>query len=153
MPALKRTFGPDGEVRELTPYTAEKEQFIEWLATPKHLREPSTMKGMAEALGVHLQTLYNWRRDPRVVEAVRGKLQSVLSISELPDIIESLLAQAKDPENTRSVQASKLLVDMMEKAELKTAATPLADMSNEEIRLLAAELHDEVDDRIQDKSA
>ena len=113
----------------------------------------SLMK-MAEALDVTPQTLRAWKRDPRTIEQVRGKIQGQLTISELPDILESLLIQAKDPLNTRSVQAARLLVDMMEKAEAKqTHNVEFADMTNEQLRALAAGLHDEVDERIVDRSA
>ena len=143
-----------GEDTDLTIRSVEKAQFIDWLAVPKHLREPSSLMKMAEALDVTPQTLRAWKRDPRTIEQVRGKIQGQLTISELPDILESLLIQAKDPLNTRSVQAARLLVDMMEKAEAKqTHNVEFADMTNEQLRALAAGLHDEVDERIVDRSA
>ena len=142
-------FDANGAVKQHALKSAEKETFIDWLAQPKHLREPASLQKMHEALDVSLQTLRAWKRDPRVQSKVRAKLQGQLTISELPDIIESLLTQAKDPENTRSVQASKLLIELMEKVDDASVSVPLADMTNIQLRDMAANLHDEFDERAE----
>lgn len=132
---------------------ALREDFIEWLAVPPNRRDPKTMKAMAETLGVVERTLYFWRKDPRIVNAVRSKIRASVAINDLPDIVETLKEQAFNPDNPRSVQASKILLELIDRGAEDTHSVDLSDMSNEQLRELAAELHDEVDDRIDDKSA
>ncbi len=134
---------------DLTKYPEEKARFVDWLCLPEKEREPASMAKMADALGVSGQTLRNWKRDPIVISQVKNRLQSVISIQYLPGIVESLRVQAMDPDHPRSVQASKLLIEMMEKAESSQVEIPLAEKSNEELKVMAAALYDEFDDRSQ----
>ena len=43
-----------------------QDAYIEWMATPRAEREPSTKIELAELLRVTTQTLRNYGRDPRV---------------------------------------------------------------------------------------
>lgn len=126
-----------------------RDRFIEWLCTPPARREPSSAEKLAKELGVVPSTLSVWRRDPRIVNAVKAKIRNSIAIGDLPDIVDSLKEQAFNPDNPRSVQASKLLIEMMKEGEDAASSVPLADMSNEDLRTLAANLHDVVDDRIE----
>lgn len=134
---------------EALDYQALRDEFIEWLAVPASRREPRTQDAMAEHLGVRGSTLSQWKRDPRIVSAMRAKIKGVLTVSDLPDIVDTLKEQAFNPENPRSVQASKLLIEMMQESDADSASVPLGDMSNEDLRTLAAKLHDVVDERIE----
>lgn len=127
--------------------TANREFFVGWLALPPNRREPRTQEALAEALGVSSQTLRNWKRDPRIVGKVKGKIQGVLAVNDLSQIVESLKEQAFDSSNPRSVQASKVLIELMERGEQKQAEVPLSDKSNDELKELVAGLYDELDER------
>lgn len=132
---------------DLATKPSEKQLFVEWLATPKAEREPASMKKLEEVLGVTRQTLYNWRRDPRVVAKVSNLVGRNLSVASYVDVIESLKVQATDPENPRSVMAAKVLLIEIH----KQSAEPELDlktMSNKELQELAAGIYDMVDDRM-----
>lgn len=137
-------FGKPGDPRS---FQREREQYIEWLAIPPNRREPASQEKMAKALGVTSDTLRNWKRDPRIISKVKGRIQGVIALNDLASIVETLKEQAFDASNPRSVQAAKVLIEMMEKGESRQADVPLTEMSNEELRKLAAELHDAVDER------
>ncbi len=130
------------------PMSVERDVFVEWLATPKSLRDPKYQNELAKELGVSHSTLTTWKRDPRVIAKVRMKIHGVLSIEVLPDIVDSLKTTALDPENTRSVSASKLLIDLMNRADESVMDVPLGDMSLDELQVALAALYDEVGDRM-----
>ena len=70
---------------------------------------------------------------------------------QYPDIVDSLYVQATDPQNTRSVQASKLLLEVMWRSvDEASTASDLSLMSVKELKQLAAGLYDELDDREHD---
>ncbi len=126
--------------------SAEKAAFIEWYALPKSYQEPATIKAFAAHVGVAEGTVHRWKRDPRVLAAVKGlALQEI--IPSLPAVVESMVAIATDPDHKSAVAAARLLVDMAEKAEKITDTVPLSDMSNDELKELAAGLYDEFDER------
>jgi hypothetical protein len=146
------SFGEKRKNEDLALKSAEKEAYVEWLSTPANLREPKSQAKMAAHLGVTEQTLRAWKRDPRVASAVRSKIQTHLSLNDLGEIVSTLKTQATDPDNPRSVQASKLLIEMMDRADGGVSDNPLADMSWAEIQALSAELYDLAADK-QEKKA
>jgi len=128
---------------------ALRDEFIEWLSVPPARRQPKSQEKMAKHLGVVPSTLTVWKRDPRIINAVKGKIRNEIAVADLPDIVDSLKEQAFNPDNARSVQAAKLLIELMKEGENDAASVPLGDMSNEELREMAAKLHDEFDERIE----
>jgi len=52
-----------------------------------------------------------------------------------------------NPESSRSVAASKLLLDLMEKGESSEKVIPLTEMSMADLKQLAADMFDVFDDR------
>lgn len=135
------------------PMSVERDIFVEWLATPKSLRKPKTQNALAKELDVHITTLSTWKRDPRVIAKVRMKIHGHLTIETLPDIVESLKTTALDPDNTRSVSASKLLIDLMNRADESVVDVALADMSLGELHDQMVALYDEVDERMPSEVA
>jgi hypothetical protein len=132
---------------------AHNEQFIEWLAIPPGRRDPATFQLMADALGVTVRTLHNWKNDPRIKSKVKGRINTVLTVDSLAEIVDTLKEQAFDAANPRSVQASKLLIDMMQRGEDDAVEVPLSDKSLDELKDLVAGLYDELDEREDAKSA
>ena len=129
------------------PLTVERDQYVEWLSLPPNRREPASQAKMAEALGVTEQTLRNWKRDPRITAKVKGKIQSVIALNDLSQIVDTLKEQAFDPDNPRSVQASKVLIELMREGEATSVDVPLSDKTNDELKELVADLYDEFDER------
>ena len=136
------------DVIDLAQKSSEKAEFIEWYATPESLRDPRTQKELADILGVQPNTITDWKKDPRVLSAVKG-LQQKAVVGSLSDIIESLIEQATDVTNPRSVAASKILVEMADKGDKATDTVPLGDMSTDELKELVSGLYDEIGDRAE----
>lgn len=149
MPTQKRTFGPSGGVHDLTEKVEERAQFIEWLATPKSEQDPSSQNALADRLGVARATLVRWGKTDAVIAAVNERRRQVFSVRQLSDVWETLYGQATDAENTRSVAAARLMLEFHERTAPKEKVdVPLADMPLAELKHLVADLHDEIDDRI-----
>ena len=123
-----------------TIYSVEKEAWAEWLATPEDRRDDSK-KDMAVALGVTERTLNNWAKEPTVVSKVQQITGRFVKVAVLPEIIQSLQDQATDPSNPRSVSASKLLLDFMDKR-AEQASVDLGELSLEELTAMTEELYD-----------
>ena len=98
--------------------TAEQQQFIEWLATPKKQRKPATQKAFAASIGTHEVTVCEWKRKPELMNAVRELSRAYLK-DELPDIYSALIEKAK----TGDVPAIKLAMEMTGEYVPKTALT------------------------------
>jgi hypothetical protein len=129
--------------------SAAREFYVEWLALPPNRREPASQAKVAVELGVTEQTLRNWKRDPRIIEKVRGKINSVLALNDLSQIVDSLKEQAFDPDNPRSVQAAKVLIGLMETSEQRQIEVPLSEMSMNDLRQLTSDMYDEFDERAE----
>ena len=148
----KTKLGTGNDVVELAMKSDELEFYIEWAATPKSMRgELQSQEKLAKHLGVSGQTIRNWKRDPRVQTRVDRIQSARIRIDQYPDIVDSLYVQATDPQNTRSVQASKLLLEVMWRSvDEASTASDLSLMSVKELKQLAAGLYDELDDREHD---
>lgn len=134
------------------PYKAEaQEQFIEWLALPRSERQPPTYAALAEELGVSVASLYNWKKDPHVTDQVRARMRSVLGVEKLPDVIGQLyrVATGDGYKGSENVSAARTLLDWFERAAPPDSShAPLSELSLKDLKQLAADLHDEVDERM-----
>lgn len=68
--------------------TAQQEEYLEWLLTPKDSRNPSTKKAWAEDHGIHFNTLQVWEKRKDFKE--RWEL-GVKGLTESPERTQSLL--------------------------------------------------------------
>lgn len=127
----------DSIAEKLSPQArAERmKMYAEWLASPSELREPSTKKAVAEKLGVTYDTLKDYEADPRFHRLYTDRLNQEFKVERLGDVLNTLMAQATDPLNTRSVQASRLLLDWMDKRDEFDTDAVLSQLSLDEIRL------------------
>lgn len=98
---------PDGRFGKKQPNRKpeERARFAEWLATPPDLREPKTQKGLAKQLEVNEWTLSLWKKDPEILEAVKG-LNDTLVELQLPRVMEALVALCEDKETPTVALAS-----------------------------------------------
>ena len=110
------------------------ELYAEWLALPADLREPSSKKDIAKRLGVSYDTVKDYEQDPRFQAIYRDKVDSELRVANLGEIINSLVTQATDPQNTRSVQAARLLLEWMDKHTAPVAEDALRKATLDDIR-------------------
>jgi transposase-like protein len=151
----KTKLGTGNDVIELAIKSEELEWYIEWLALPTKARPQDVRSQVkaAEYLGVSEQTLRNWKRDPRVQTRVGSLRTSRLRIEDLPNILDTLVAQATDPQNPRSVAAAKLLIEESNRIVEESQQANLSEMSNRELKELVVELYDEIDDREHDGAA
>ena len=131
---------------DLAVKSMEKQRFIEWYSTPDALKVPRLQKELAVELGVTPQTISAWKRDPRVMSAVRGITQGEI-VESLGEIVDSMKTIATDPTHKSSVAAARLLLDMLDKGEQMVDTVPLGDLSDKELKELVAGVYDAIDDR------
>ncbi len=75
------------------PFSARQLKFIEWLATTKYDRHPPTQELLAEELGLNRRTLYRWKKDKNLREAVIQRARELLG-DDLPEIYGALRREA-----------------------------------------------------------
>jgi hypothetical protein len=120
------------------------EEFLNWLLTPRRMREPSTLEAMADKLGVAPRTLRDWklRDDLRLEWKVRSR--KIASDPDLvAEVVEELRLAALDPNARDRVPAARLFFQVngeIEKGpEEKPAERRLAELSDDELKALLAE--------------
>jgi len=110
-----------------------RERYLEWLLTPEAERTPSTKARLAESLGVSTQTLRNYAKDPWLQRELIQRGRALARVERAQDVLESLFAQAKDPQNPRSVQAAKVFLDWISKTVDDPDLEDLAELSDEQL--------------------
>lgn len=127
-----------------TKATSEKQDrleiYLEWLLTPKPYREPSTKVELAERLGISTRTLRNYDTDPWLRRELIKRQRSAIAITEVGEVLESLLTQAKDPENGRSVQAARVIFDWLARSEDLQQVESMAEISDDDLQAMLAGL-------------
>ena len=88
-------------------FSAKEMCFIEWKATPKASREPSTQALLAVEIGRNIKTLSRWFKRPEIREAIIARAREFLG-DDLPEIYGSLRSEAKDG----SFQHQKLVLEL-----------------------------------------
>lgn len=87
-------------------------QFVQWYATPGQFRELQTQKEFARAVGVHEDTLTDWKRHPSfrplALKALQGWMQD-----HVPDVVGGLYNKATSEKTTaRDVEMFMRLAGM-----------------------------------------
>lgn len=75
-------------------FSTNQLKFIEWLATPREERSPPTQDLLASKMSINRRTLYRWRQEKALQEAVLQRARSLLS-DDLPNIYGALRREAK----------------------------------------------------------
>ena len=141
------------------------EQYIEWLLTPKDLREPSSKQKFSDELGVHVNTLRNYDKDPAFQRQLMKDARTVSRVNRLPDLLESLyrISQGQNadgktktnrfgeevfPSPAASVTAAKTLIDHMTNLapDEGEEAVDLESMDDDALANLAVKLLQRVSD-------
>ena len=130
-----------------------REAYLQWLTTPKDQREIQSERKLAEHLETSRANLHRWKNDWRFAAQVTERLARHLDVAELPDVMASLLTQAKDPDSPRSVSAANTLLGYvkwnLERAE--DLNVDVKNLSDDELRDLMFEALDIIDERERTK--
>jgi hypothetical protein len=70
-------------------WTDNQEIYLDWLASPKSLREPKSQTELADKIGVSRKTLYNWQEIDGFKEERLRRLFNYF-IPDTPDIVVAL---------------------------------------------------------------
>lgn len=74
-----------------------KAAWVAWSATPKNAREPETLAGLANLLGVNDRTMRGWvQRQPELLDLV-AQFQLAPLLMYRRDVVEALIASAATP--------------------------------------------------------
>jgi hypothetical protein len=144
---VPRTKLESKDVVWLAKKPAELEAFIEWKATPKDLRDPSSQRKLSRVLGVTERQINNWNRDPRVIEKISKRVLSQPLVDALPDVIRTVIDIASDPSNPRAVMAAKAYFDLLHRQSASPEQVDLSELSLAELKQHAADLYDALDEQ------
>ena len=108
--------------------------YAEWLATPQASRLPRTKAELATLWGVSRTTLWNYEQEPWLQSEILRRQRSTLTASNLQDVIATLVRQATDPDNVRSVSAAKLIFDFMGQGDEHQAAENVSTLTTAAMR-------------------
>ena len=126
-----------------------KEDYVEWLLTPREERIPSTKKEFADVIGVSVQTLRNYARDPKVQQTLIQRGRAINKVERASDVLDSLykMAMGSTPGGTpaAAVSAAKVWLDWTEQQVSEGSSEELEDMSREELLALVERVYDVVE--------
>ena len=80
---------------------------IELIALNPHI----TNKELASQLGVHINTVTGWRKDPNFIDAAYKRFLTEVESKDLPLVVKSMVREAKEG----NVQAARLLLEHLNK--------------------------------------
>lgn len=112
---------------------ARRAALIEWLLLPESERQPRTKQAFAEQWGVTTQTLRDDQTHPTVYSQLARRQRGAAKVEKVGPILDALYRQASDPENPRAVQAAKVFLDYVSKAEEAEAAVDLSELSDADL--------------------
>ena len=74
-------------------YRPEKIRVINWLATPK--KDRKTQEELAEEIGVTSKTIWEWKKDNDLMDAVLQRKKELVKSEDLVQIIDAVVEKAK----------------------------------------------------------
>lgn len=99
-------------------WSVKQGKFIEWLATPRQDREPSTVELLAERLDVNPATLWRWKKLDGFQDAVNELARNSVH-SRLPEVYGALLREAEKGSFQHIKLTLELSGDYVERSEQK----------------------------------
>lgn len=130
--------------RKRRELNARQRAYVVWCATPPALREIQTQEELCEVLGVSRQRLWQWSKDPRIVEAIRFvTLQNAGSPEKVQAILDMVFERAMERKDVRYAEvwlkASGVMTQFGRSGDLLETVDELeqdsiADMSLEELQ-------------------
>lgn len=76
-------------------WTATQLRFMAWLALPKKERKPPTHGALAKDLGVHIDTLTDWKKIPGFMDAVNHLARELVK-HDIADVLGVIRKRAKE---------------------------------------------------------
>ena len=101
--------------------------YVMWAATPAKYREPTSMAGFAESVGVSEVTVWRWSKNPKVINAIRWMvLNNAGDPTRVSKIIDFLTETAEDEDNPLKyrLQAAKEFLDAVGVKQMWKNPTP-----------------------------
>ncbi|MDF1510203.1 phBC6A51 family helix-turn-helix protein [Robertmurraya sp. DFI.2.37] len=119
----------------------EQIEAIKYLAQPK--QGGLTHEEIADKVGVSRQTLYRWRQDVAFQDEIKREIGRN-TMNRIPDVIDSLFAQATKP-NQPSAKAAELLLktvsmlndSLVVEDRTKRSEQPLSDVEEMKAQIVA----------------
>lgn len=93
-------------------------RFIEWISTPRHLREPKFQKDFAELVGVSEDTLTDWKRHPQFSLLFQSRISMWIK-ERIPDVVGALYENASGAGKSKDVELFLRLGGMQTSKEKK----------------------------------
>jgi hypothetical protein len=75
-------------------WSEEQRLFMEWLLVPADKRMPHTITDYARQTGVSVVTLYNWKKTPGFMTALREALYQEVH-EAMPDVLREIVRRAR----------------------------------------------------------
>lgn len=97
-----------GRKVDTSKWTPEQLQVQRWLAMPTKMRHPKTQRELATKLNISAEVISRWKQLPGWSDAV-SEIVRVWLFDDLPDVLKSLVAQAKKG----SVRHQRLFLDAL----------------------------------------
>ena len=118
---------------------ARMDVYVEWLITPKELRNPRTKKDLAILLGVSDNTLRRYESDSWLKTEFIRRSRAAFTVARASDIIETLYVRAMDPNDPQGVTAARTLMQFFEAQDKNQGAesVDLSAMTSDELVELA----------------
>jgi hypothetical protein len=130
--------------------TEKQLTFVVWAAQPDGIREPDTDSEWADVFGVNRSTVWRWRKDPRVAQAIRFiVIQQAGNPLNVGRVLDMVLARALSGDEQYALKAAELWMkavgvtgqnnqknSILESLEEEDS---FADFSTEELERLKAE--------------
>ncbi|MFH1990242.1 MAG: hypothetical protein ABIJ19_00025 [Patescibacteria group bacterium] len=78
-------------------------KFIDWMATPKYLREPEYQKDFAVQIEVSEDTLTDWKKHPQFFQLMQLRISNWIK-ERVPDVIGALYENASTAGKAKDVE-------------------------------------------------
>lgn len=120
------------------------QHFLEWLCTIKEERDPSTMKDLADRIGISYATLTNLKNRPDFLAAWEQRYRKTVGSPEKQQsVLQALYETATDRTDPRQVPAARTFLEATDAIKPKrvdvTVTKNTQDLSDDELNALLAE--------------
>jgi hypothetical protein len=94
-------------------------RFVEWMATPRHLRKPEHQKVFAKIIGVSEDTLTDWKKNPQFFPLVQSRISGWIK-ERIPDVIGALYENASGKGKASDVESFLRLAGVLGQPKTKS---------------------------------
>lgn len=121
------------------------QRLLEWLLTPPDDRNPPSQADLADELGVHRNTLSQWKNDPDfLAEWERQYRKTVGSPERAKSVLDALFETATDRTDPRQVPAARAYLEAIDvvkpkKMDVTVTKGSAKDLPDDELLALLAE--------------